>query len=68
MFKPSTIGPAFVNPTEAPCRARVIANPRPHEVTVFPGTGRVPVPLKGAGCREQATLGDREGVDADSHE
>lgn len=34
----------------------------------FKEAGRVPVKLTGAGCRQDATLGNWEGVDADSNE
>jgi uncharacterized cupin superfamily protein len=58
------VGHSLYNHTSEPCRYLVIGNPQPHEVAVFPETGRVEVKLMGEGYRKSATLGYWEGVDA----
>jgi uncharacterized cupin superfamily protein len=45
------VGHALINHTDAPCRYLVLGNPNPHDVAVFPETGRVSVRLTGEGYR-----------------
>lgn len=56
-------GHSVRNHTDAPCRYLMIGNPHPHEVAVFPDTGRVEVKLMRAGYRQDATQGYWDGVD-----
>jgi uncharacterized cupin superfamily protein len=61
------VGHSLVNHTSEPCRYLVIGNPQPHEVAVFPDTGRVEVKLMGEGYRRSETLGYwEEGVRTDT--
>jgi uncharacterized cupin superfamily protein len=57
------VGHALINHTDAPCRYLVLGNPQPHDVVVFPDTGRVSVKLMGEGYRKTETLGYWDGVD-----
>lgn len=57
------VGHALINHTDAPCRYLVLGNPQPHDVAVFPDTGRVSVKLMGEGYRKTETLGYWDGVD-----
>lgn len=54
---------SLFNHTTEPCRYIVLGNPHPHEVAVFPDTGRVEVKLMREGYREGETLQYWEGVD-----
>jgi uncharacterized cupin superfamily protein len=56
---------SLLNNTAEPCRYLVLGNPQPHDVAVFPDTGRVSVKLMGEGYRRSATLPYWEGVDTD---
>lgn len=56
-------GHSLFNHTDAPCRYLIIGNPHPHEVAVFPDTGRVEVKLMRTGYRQDATLGYWDGID-----
>jgi uncharacterized cupin superfamily protein len=57
------VGHALFNHTSAPCRYLIFGNPNPHEVAVFPESGRVEVKLTGEGYRKSATMTYWEGVD-----
>jgi len=59
------VGHSLYNHTAEPCRYLVIGNPQPHEVAVFPDTGRVEVKLMREGYRKSATLQYWEGVSED---
>lgn len=59
------VGHALVNHTSAPCRYLVLGNPHPHDVAVFPETGRVGVKLMGESYRRSETLEYWEGVEVD---
>lgn len=59
------VGHALVNHTSAPCRYLVLGNPQPHDVAVFPETGRVGVKLMGESYRRSETLEYWEGVEVD---
>jgi uncharacterized cupin superfamily protein len=50
------LGHALFNHTDAPCRYLVIGNPQPHDVVVFPDTGRVSVRLTGESYRKSQTM------------
>jgi uncharacterized cupin superfamily protein len=56
------VGHSLVNRTSEPCRYLVFGNPQPHDVAVFPETGRVSVKLTGEGYRKSSTLEYWEGV------
>ena len=43
----------------------MLGNPQPHDVAVFPDTGRVDVKLMRRGFRESATMNYWEGIDVD---
>ena len=57
------VGHSLFNHTSAPCRYLIFGNPNPHEVAVFPESGRVEVKLTGEGYRKSATMTYWEGVD-----
>lgn len=59
------VGHALYNHTAEPCRYLIIGNPHPHEVAVFPETGRVEVKLMRTGYQGSATLGYWDGVEDD---
>jgi uncharacterized cupin superfamily protein len=50
------IGHSLFNHSMAPCRYLIIGNPQPHDVVVFPETGRVGVKLTGEGYRKAHTM------------
>jgi len=54
---------SLFNHTNAPCRYLVLGNPQPHDVAVFPETGRVSVKLVGEGYRKAATMAYWDDVD-----
>lgn len=56
---------SLFNHTGEPCRYLVFGNPQPHDVVVFPQTGRVGVKLMGEGYRQSATMDYWEGVETD---
>lgn len=58
------VGHALINHTSQPCRYLVVGNPQPHDVVVFPDSGRVSVKLMGEGYRKSAQMDYWEGVDA----
>ena len=58
-----TVGHALFNHTSQPCRYLVFGNPQPHDVVVFPDSGRVSVRLTGESYRKSATMDYWEGVD-----
>jgi uncharacterized cupin superfamily protein len=60
-------GHALINHTTQPCRYLVMGNPQPHDVVVFPETGRVGVRLMEEGYRQAARMGYWEGVDVTSN-
>lgn len=62
------VGHALINHSDTPCRYLIIGNPQPHDVAVFPETGRVSVKLMGEGYSNKATLEYWEGVDVGSLE
>lgn len=57
------VGHALVNRSDKPCRYLIIGKSHPHEVVVFPETGRVDVKLMGQGYKGDAVLGYWDGVD-----
>lgn len=57
------MGHALVNHTSQPCRYLVFGNPQPHDVAVFPESGRVSVKLTGESYRKSAKMDCWEGVD-----
>ena len=57
------VGHALVNQADKPCRYLIIGKSHPHEVVVFPETGRVDVKLMGQGYQGDAVLGYWEGID-----
>jgi len=58
------VGHALFNHTSQPCRYLIIGNTHPHEVAVFPETGRVDVKLMRQGYRGSATMDYWDGIDA----
>lgn len=48
------VGHSLFNHTREPCRYLVLGNPQPHEVAVFPESGRVEAKLTGEGYRKSA--------------
>jgi uncharacterized cupin superfamily protein len=56
------VGHSLHNTTTEPCRYLVLGNTQPHDVAVFPDTGRVSVKLTGEGYRRSATMDYWEGV------
>jgi uncharacterized cupin superfamily protein len=56
-------GHALINHTTEPCRYLVMGNPQPHDVVVFPETGRVGVRLMDEGYRQSSRMEYWEGVD-----
>jgi uncharacterized cupin superfamily protein len=61
------VGHALVNHTSQPCRYLVFGNPQPHDVAVFPESGRVSVKLTGESYRKSAKMDYWEGVE-DGHQ
>jgi uncharacterized cupin superfamily protein len=57
------VGHCLHNHGSEPCRYLVIGNPQPHDVAVFPQSGRVEVKLTGEGYGRSATMGYWEGAD-----
>ncbi|MGO1080231.1 cupin domain-containing protein [Inquilinus sp. CA228] len=57
------VGHCLVNHTDRPCRYIVIGENNPHDVAVFPETGRVSVRLTGEGYRKSAVMDYWEGTD-----
>jgi uncharacterized cupin superfamily protein len=57
------VGHSLHNHTSEPCRYLIIGKSHPHEVAVFPDTGRVEVSLMKQGYKQGETLGYWEGVD-----
>lgn len=60
------VGHSLVNHTSEPCRYLVFGNPQPHDVAVFPESGRVNVKLTGESYRKSPTMEYWEGVN-DEH-
>lgn len=60
------VGHSLVNHTSEPCRYLVFGNPQPHDVVIFPESGRVSVRLTKESYRKSATMDYWEGVD-DGH-
>jgi len=58
------VGHALFNHTSQPCRYLIIGNTHPHEVAVFPQTGRVDVKLMRQGYRGSATMDYWDDIDA----
>ena len=56
------VGHSLFNHTSAPCRYLVFGNPQPHDVVVFPDSGRVSVRLTGESYRKASTMDYWEGV------
>lgn len=56
---------SLVNHTAEPCRYLVFGNPQPHDVAVFPETGRVNVKLTDESYRTSPTLNYWDGVEVD---
>ncbi len=56
---------ALINHTNAPCRYLVFGNPHPHDVVLYPETGRVRVKVMGESYRQSATMEYWEEVNAD---
>ena len=59
-------GHELMNRTDQPCRYLVFGNPQPHDIAVFPDTGRVGVKLMGEGYRQAQSMAYWDGVDADT--
>ena len=59
------VGHSMFNHTTTPCRYLVFGNPQPHDVAVFPDTGRVEVKLTGEAYRQSPTVDYWEGVSVD---
>jgi uncharacterized cupin superfamily protein len=57
---------ALINHTTEPCRYLVLGNPHPHEVAVFPDSGRVQVKLTGESYRKSSTMEYWDGADVDT--
>lgn len=57
------VGHCLVNHTDKPCRYILIGENNPHDVAVFPETGRVSVRLTGEGYRKSAVMDYWEGTD-----
>jgi uncharacterized cupin superfamily protein len=57
------VGHSLFNHTMQPCRYLIIGNPHPHDVAVFPETGRVSVKLMGEAYRKSATMDYWENID-----
>jgi len=58
------VGHSLFNHTAEACRYLIIGNPHPHDVAVFPETGRVSVKLTGEAYRKSAPMDYWENVDA----
>lgn len=58
-------GHALYNHTDTPCRYLVLGNPQPHDVAVFPDTGRVEVRALHQGFRGDAQMAYWDGIDVD---
>jgi uncharacterized cupin superfamily protein len=56
------IGHALINETDEACRYLVFGNPQPHDVAVYPDSGRVSVKLTGEGYRQSATMDYWDGL------
>jgi len=56
------LGHALINETDEPCRYLVFGNPQPHDVAVYPDSGRVSVKLTGEGYRQSATMDYWDGL------
>jgi uncharacterized cupin superfamily protein len=56
------VGHSLFNHTTKPCRYLVLGNPQPHDVVVFPESGRVHPRLMGESYRKGATMDVWEGV------
>jgi uncharacterized cupin superfamily protein len=56
------VGHALLNHTAEPCRYLVLGNPQPHDVIVYPDTGRVSVKLMSEGYRKSETMDYWEGA------
>jgi uncharacterized cupin superfamily protein len=54
------VGHCLVNHTDKPCRYLLIGERNPHDVCVYPETGRVGVKLMGEGYRRAARMAERE--------
>ena len=52
---------ALINTSDAPCRYLIIGERQPHDVVIFPDSGRVSVKLMGEGYRQAATMDYWEG-------
>jgi uncharacterized cupin superfamily protein len=50
------VGHALINEPAQPCRYLIFGTPNPHEVAVFPDSGRVSVKLLGEGYRRSARM------------
>lgn len=50
------VGHSLFNHSTAPCRYLIIGNPQPHDVLVFPESGRVGVRLTGESYRKAHTM------------
>ena len=59
-------GHALISRTDHSCRYLVFGNPQPHDVAVFPDTGRVGVKLMGEGYRQAQSMAYCDGVDGDT--
>ena len=59
-------GHALINRTDQPCRYLVFGNPQPHDVAVFPDTGRVGIKLMAEGYRQAQSMAYWDGVDVDT--
>jgi uncharacterized cupin superfamily protein len=57
------VGHSLFNHTTQPCRYLIIGNSHPHDVAVFPETGRVSVKLTGEAYRRSATMDYWENID-----
>jgi uncharacterized cupin superfamily protein len=57
---------ALINRSDAPCRYLVLGNPQPHDVAVFPDTGRVDVKLTREHYAQSGRMGYWDGVDIDA--
>lgn len=57
-------GHALINRGQAVCRYVLVGERNPHDVIVYPDTGRVGVRLTGEGYRTSATMEYWEGIDA----
>jgi uncharacterized cupin superfamily protein len=58
-----TVGHALFNHTSEPCRYLVFGNPQPHDVVVFPDSGRVNVRVLNESYRKSARMEYWDNVD-----